>query len=94
MVWDPREWPASLAIRDFAPTSERLASAHGRLRALPGFLQGARQTLGEMSAIHVETALQRLAGFDAVLTNSPCSAPWMLTPWMRLAGRSTTTADG
>ena len=67
LVWDPASGLHSLAIRDFAPTSERLASAHGRLRALPGFLHGARQTLGEMSAIHVETALQRLAGFDAVL---------------------------
>ena len=70
--WDPLSWdPAgglhALAIRDFAPPSERLRSAHERLSAVPGFLADARQTLREMSSIHVETALLRLDGFDAVL---------------------------
>lgn len=70
--WDPLSWdPAGglhvLAIRDFAPPSERLRSAHERLGAVPGFLSDARETLREMSAIHVETALLRLDGFDAVL---------------------------
>ena len=70
--WDPLSWdPAgglhALAIRDFAPASERLRSAHERLSAVPGFLADARQTLREMSSIHVETALLRLDGFDAVL---------------------------
>ena len=70
--WDPLSWDPSgglhaLAIRDFAPPSERLRSAHERLSAVPGFLADARQTLQEMSAIHVETALLRLDGFDAVL---------------------------
>lgn len=70
--WDPLSWdPAgglhALAIRDFAPPSERLRSAHERLSAVPGFLADARQTLREMSAVHVETALLRLDGFDAVL---------------------------
>jgi len=71
-TWDPLTWdPASglhaLSIRDFAPAQERLASAHSRLRAVPEFLGRARQTLAEMSAIHVEVALARLDGFDAVL---------------------------
>lgn len=70
--WDPLSWdPASglhaLAIRDFAPPEERLRDAHARLRAVPGFLDDARSTLREMSPIHVETALLRLDGFDAVI---------------------------
>lgn len=70
--WDPLSWdPAGglhvLAIRDFAAPSERLRSAHERLGAVPAFLDDARRTLREMSAIHVETALLRLDGFDAVL---------------------------
>ncbi len=70
--WDPLTWdPASglhaLAIRDFAPAQERRLSAERRLDDLPRFLADARVTLGEMSAIHVETAIDRLEGFDAVL---------------------------
>lgn len=67
LVWDPASGLHALAIRDFAPPDERLQSAHARMRALPGFLSDARMTLQEMSAIHAETALLRLAGFDAVL---------------------------
>ncbi|MFM1965131.1 MAG: hypothetical protein RL134_856, partial [Actinomycetota bacterium] len=67
LVWDPASGLHALAIRDFAPAAERLESAHARMRALPMFLFDARATLQEMSAIHVETALLRLAGFDSVL---------------------------
>ena len=67
LTWDPAGGLHALAIRDFAPPSERLRSAHERLGAVPGFLADARQTLREMSAIHVETALLRLDGLDAVL---------------------------
>ncbi len=67
LVWDPASGLHALAIRDFAPADERLASAHARLAAVPEFLESSRRTLGEMSAIHVETAVQRLGGFAAVL---------------------------
>lgn len=67
LAWDPAGGLHALAIRDFAPPSERLRSAHERLSVVPGFLAAARHTLREMSAIHVETALLRLDGFDAVL---------------------------
>ncbi len=67
LVWDPAGGLHALAIRDFASPDERLHSAHERLNAVPEFLARARQTLREMSAIHVETALLRLDGFDAVL---------------------------
>ena len=64
LTWDPAGGLHALAIRDFAPPDERLHSAHERLVAVPEFLAHARRTLREMSAIHVETALLRLDGFD------------------------------
>lgn len=67
LTWDPAGGLHALAIRDFAPPDEQLHSAHERLVAVPEFLAHARRTLREMSAIHVETALLRLDGFDAVL---------------------------
>lgn len=78
--WDPLTWdPASglhaLATREFAPAEERLHSAHARLGAVPGFLADARATLGEMSAIHVETAVLRLDGFDAVIDELAALGP-------------------
>lgn len=67
LVWDPASALHALAVRAFAPAEERLMSAEARLRAVPAFLADARATLREMSGIHVETALLRLEGFDAVV---------------------------
>jgi uncharacterized protein (DUF885 family) len=75
LVWDPAGGLHALAIRDFAPAEDRLHAAHSRLRAIPGLLTSARQTLTEMSAIHVETALTRLGGFDAVLDEVAALGP-------------------
>jgi uncharacterized protein (DUF885 family) len=75
LVWDPASGLHALAIREFAPPHERLQSAHTRLGAVPGFLADARATLREMSAIHVETALLRLEGFDAVVAELAALGP-------------------
>jgi len=69
--WDPLVWnPANgiylLASRDFAPVAERLDSGVDRLMEVPRFLSDARATLGEMSEIHLETAVGQLAGFTSV----------------------------
>ena len=65
--WDPLLWnPGTglhlLLARDFAPLADRLASARSRLAAIPQFLDDARRTLGEMPAVHVETAIAQLHG--------------------------------
>ena len=70
--WDPMTWNPSTAIylllsRDFAPASERLAAVAGRLAAIPDYLADARGSLGEMSGIHVETAVAQLRGFPGIL---------------------------
>lgn len=75
LVWDPASGVHALAIKAFAPPHERLQSAHARLGAVPAFLSDAQATLREMSAIHVETALLRLGGFDAVLEELAALGP-------------------
>ena len=70
--WDPMVWNPGTALhllvsRDFAPADERAASLRGRVDAIPDALADARRELGEMSAIHVETAIAQLAGTCALL---------------------------
>lgn len=62
MVWNPGTALHLLVSRDFAPDADRRGSLRGRLAAIPGHLADARTQLDGMSAIHVETALQQLAG--------------------------------
>jgi uncharacterized protein (DUF885 family) len=56
-----------LLARDFAPLEERLAAVAGRLSAIPEFLETARESLGEMPRVHVETAIGQLRGTQAML---------------------------
>ena len=56
-----------LLARDFAPLEERLTSVAGRLSAIPDFLETARESLGEMPRVHVETAIGQLRGTQAML---------------------------
>jgi len=67
LIWDPGTAIRQLVVRDFAPADERLASVVARLQAVPGYLAEARSTLTDMSALHVETALARSAGFASVV---------------------------
>lgn len=67
LIWDPGTAIRQLVVRDFAPANERLASVVARLQAVPGYLAEARSTLTDMSALHVETALARSAGFAGVV---------------------------
>lgn len=56
-----------LLARDFAPLEERLQSLAGRLAAVPEHLAVAREMLGEMPQVHVETAIGQLAGTQGLL---------------------------
>ena len=65
--WDPMVWNPGTALhlllsREFAPADERAASLRGRLAAVPEHLAAARGQLGEMSAIHLDTAIVQLEG--------------------------------
>jgi uncharacterized protein (DUF885 family) len=62
MVWNPGTALNLIATREFAPLQERRASLVARLRAIPDFLADARGQLGDMPAIHVETAIAQLHG--------------------------------
>jgi uncharacterized protein (DUF885 family) len=72
-----------LLARDFAPLPSRLASVTGRLAEAPAALATARQLLGPMPKVHLETAIAQFAGtitlvtevIDAALRDAPgCEA--------------------
>jgi uncharacterized protein (DUF885 family) len=62
MVWNPGTALHLLVTREFAPAPDRAAAMRGRLAAIPDTLADARSRLGEMSALHVETAVAQLDG--------------------------------
>jgi uncharacterized protein (DUF885 family) len=90
-TWNPLEWVYlmgggifPLLARDFAPLAERLASAAGRLEAVPALLGTAREALGTeagrpVARLHTETAIKQVAGIaeladDAVRTAEDAAA--------------------
>lgn len=67
VTWNPLLTNPGTALyllinRDFAPIAERRAALDARIRAIPEYLATARQRLGSMPAIHVETAIAQFAG--------------------------------
>ena len=65
--WDPMHHNPgnglyALVSRDFAPLEERLRHLTQRLRAVPAYLAAARERLGVMSVIHLDTAQAQLDG--------------------------------
>ncbi len=66
-TWNPLEANPGSALhlllsRDFAPVEDRLESVAGRLAAVPEHLAVARDVLGEMPQVHVETAIGQFEG--------------------------------
>ena len=65
--WDPMHHNPgnglyALVSRDFAPLEERLRHLTQRLRAVPAYLDAARERLSAMSLIHLDTAQTQLDG--------------------------------
>ena len=58
----------ALLARDFAPLPDRLASVAGRLAAVPAALAAARQLLGPMPRVHLETAITQFSGTITLVT--------------------------
>jgi uncharacterized protein (DUF885 family) len=67
MLHNPGAGVHSLISREFAPLPERVASLTQRLAAVPEYLAAARRRLGRMSRIHLDTALDQLAGTIGML---------------------------
>jgi uncharacterized protein (DUF885 family) len=59
-----------LLVRDFAPLPERLASVAGRLAEVPATLADARDLLGPMPRVHLETAIGQFAGTITLITTA------------------------
>jgi uncharacterized protein (DUF885 family) len=57
-----------LLARDFAPLPDRLGSVAGRLAEVPRVLAEARQQLGRMPRVHVETAIGQFDGTIALVS--------------------------
>ena len=72
-----------LLARDFAPLHERLTSVAGRLAEVPGTLAAARELLGAMPQVHLETAIGQFGGtislitavLDQALAGAPADSP-------------------
>src|SRR5580658_1372081 len=58
-----------LLARDFAPLPERLASVTGRLAEVPATLAAARDLLGAMPRVHLETAIGQFTGTISLVTD-------------------------
>ncbi|MGE4116128.1 MAG: DUF885 family protein, partial [Candidatus Nanopelagicales bacterium] len=85
--WNPLEANPGTALylllaRDFAPVGERLESLAGRLAAVPEHLAVAREMLGGMPQVHVETALGQFEGARGLL-HGPLEAALDAEPAMR-----------
>jgi uncharacterized protein (DUF885 family) len=66
-TWDPLVANPGRAVylvlaREFAPLPDRLESAAGRLAEVPDTLAAARDQLGAMPKVHLETAIGQFAG--------------------------------
>ena len=70
MLHNPGGGLHALVTRDFAPLPERLAALADRLDAVPDYLAGARERLGEMSRIHLDTAVGQLDGTLSLLDDT------------------------
>jgi len=70
MLYNPGSGLHALLSRNFAPLPERLTSLAERLEAVPDYLAGARERLGEMSRIHLDTSLSQLDGTLALLDDT------------------------
>ena len=70
MLHNPGGGLHALLTRDFAPLPERLVSLTSRLQAVPDYLARGRERLGEMSRIHLDTALNQLDGTLSLLDDT------------------------
>ena len=67
MRHNPGQALYALLSRDFAPLPQRLESVAARLRAVPDYLETARDRLSDMPRVHVETAIGQLDGTLALI---------------------------
>ncbi len=81
----------SLLARDTGAPDDRATALGARLAAVPGSLEAARRTLGEMPRVHVETAVTRTRGAIALL-GGPVEALLGRAPGQRAAVDAARTA--
>ena len=67
MQHNPGNGLHALISREFAPLVDRVRHLGQRLRAVPAYLDAARDRLQVMSPIHLDTALTQLVGTARLL---------------------------
>lgn len=70
LLWNPADALYTLTARPFAPAAERAESLRSRLEGVPELLENARHTLGDMPAVHVETAVQQFSQIGPMLAET------------------------
>jgi uncharacterized protein (DUF885 family) len=68
LLGNPADALYPLLARGFAPAGDRLRSVAGRLAAVPAYMAALRDGLGDMPAIHVQTAAAQYGGTIALVT--------------------------
>lgn len=68
LLANPGQAVYMLLARDYAPLPDRLRSLTGRLAAIPEYLAAARDTLGQMPKVHLETAIAQFDGTIGLVT--------------------------
>jgi uncharacterized protein (DUF885 family) len=68
LLANPGQAIYALLARDYAPLPDRLRSLAGRLAAVPATLSAARDELGRMPRVHLETAIAQFDGTIGLVT--------------------------
>ncbi len=68
LLANPGQAVYALLARDYAPLPERLRAVAGRLAAVPAALSAAREALGRMPRVHLETAVAQFGGTIGLVT--------------------------
>ena len=68
LLANPGQAIYTLLARDYAPLPDRLRSLAGRLAAVPAALSAARDELGQMPRVHLETAIAQFGGTIGLVT--------------------------
>jgi uncharacterized protein (DUF885 family) len=68
LLANPGQAIYTLLARDYAPLADRLGALAGRLAAVPDALAAARESLGQMPRVHLETAIGQFDGTIGLVT--------------------------
>jgi len=93
LLANPGQAIYALLARDYAPLPDRLRALAGRLTAVPAALAAARDALGRMPRVHLETAIAQFDGTIGLVTEEVNAALRQAAAAPAAAGAAAVTAD-